>query len=87
MFWSLPPEMSKQIYEKYQSGENAVYTWSWGGSREDTWRPDDKPTPINRYIIDFDTMAWSTLKESLPPVHGHVAAWMLNPAAVALGVR
>ena len=56
MFWSLPPEMSKQIYEKYQSGENAVYTWDWGDSTAGTWRPDDKPTPISRYVIDFDTM-------------------------------
>ena len=56
MFWSLPQEMSKQIYEKYQSGENAGYTWDWGDSRTGTWRPDDEPTSLNRYVIDFDKM-------------------------------
>ena len=56
MWWSLPPEMSAQIYDKYKSAENAGYTWDWGDSREGTWRPHDEPTSINRYIINFETM-------------------------------
>ena len=56
MFWSLPQEMSKQVFEKYQSGGNAGYTWDWGDSREGTWRPDDEPTSMNRYVIGFDKM-------------------------------
>jgi hypothetical protein len=56
MWWSLPKEMSAAIYEKFQAGQNAGYTWDWGETREGTWRPDDEPTSINRYIIDFDAM-------------------------------
>ena len=56
MYWSIPQEISQQIYEKYQEGQNAGYTWDWGDSREGTWRPEGEATSINRYIIDFDTM-------------------------------
>ena len=56
MWWSLPKDMSALIYEKFKAGQNAGYTWDWGETGEGTWRPDDEPTSINRYIIDFDAM-------------------------------
>ena len=48
--------MSAEIYKKYMSGENAGYTWDWGDSRKGSWQPDDEPTSINRYVIDFGAM-------------------------------
>ena len=60
-WWSIPTDMSAQIYGLYKSGQNAVYTWDWGDSREGTWRPDDEITSINRYIIDFETMEQKNL--------------------------
>ena len=56
MWWSMPPETSAGIYKKYMSGENAGYTWDWGDSRKGSWQPDDEPTSINRYFIDFGAM-------------------------------
>ena len=61
MWWSLPSEMSAQLYEKFTSGENAVYTWDWGDTREGSWRPNDESTSINRYIIDFKTMTQTNI--------------------------
>ena len=56
MWWSMAPEMSAEIHKKYMSGENAGYTWDWGDSRNGFWQPDDEPTSINRYVIDFGAM-------------------------------
>ena len=28
-WWSIPQEMSAQLYEKYANGEDAGYTWDW----------------------------------------------------------
>ena len=54
LWWSLPQEMSGEIYEKYINGEDAVYTWDWGeGGRAGSWMPDGEVTRINRYRIDF----------------------------------
>ena len=61
MWWSLPSEMSAQLYEKFTSGENAGYTWDWGDAREGSWRPDGECTSINRYIIDFKTMTQTNI--------------------------
>ena len=53
-WWSIPEEMSRQLYEKYVSQEDAVYTWDWGeGGRVGSWAPDGEETHINRYSIDF----------------------------------
>ena len=40
----------------------------------------------NVSIIDFETMAWTSLKDAVPPVHSHVAAWLLNPDSVTLSL-
>ena len=32
MRWSMPAEMSSQIYQKYLNGEDVVYTWDWGAA-------------------------------------------------------
>ena len=55
MWWSIPQNMSQLIYEKYQNGENACYTWDSGESREGSWQPNAEML-INRYAIDF--MTW-----------------------------
>ena len=56
MWWSIPAEMSQQIYHKYTNNEDAVYTWDWGDARAGSWQPDGEETSINRYMIDFQ--AW-----------------------------
>ena len=56
MWWSIPAEMSQQIYHKYTNQEDAVYTWDWGDARAGSWQPDGEETSINRYMIDFE--AW-----------------------------
>ncbi len=56
MWWSIPAEMSQEIYHKYTNQENAVYTWDWGDARAGSWQPDGEETSINRYMIDFE--AW-----------------------------
>jgi hypothetical protein len=53
MWWSVPAEMSKQLYESYANNEDAVYTWDWGDTRQGAWKPDDEETSISRYIVDF----------------------------------
>ena len=53
-WWSIPKEMSSQLYEKYRQGDDAGYTWDWGeGGRIGSWTPDGEETNINRYKIDF----------------------------------
>ena len=55
-WWSIPQEMSAQLYDKYINGEDAGYTWDWGeGGRAGSWKPDGEVTSINRYVIDFAT--------------------------------
>ena len=50
MWWSIPAEMSQQIYEKYRNNEDAGHTWDWGSSRAGSWQPDGEETYINRYV-------------------------------------
>ena len=53
-WWSIPQEMSAQLYAKHAQGEDAGYTWDWGeGGRVGSWRPEGEETRINRYNIDF----------------------------------
>ena len=60
LWWSLPLEISQQLYERKQQGEDAGYTWDWGeGGRAGTWQPegpDGPETNINRYTIDWVRM-------------------------------
>ena len=53
MWWSIPQEMSAQLFAKFEAGQDAGYTWDWGNSRNGAWKPDGEETSINRYIIDF----------------------------------
>ncbi len=55
-WWSIPEEMSMMLFEKYNAGGNAGYTWDWGESRLGSWQPDNEETSINRYVIDFEAM-------------------------------
>ena len=61
-WWSIPQEMSAQLYEKYANGEDAGYTWDWGeGGRAGDWKPDSEETRINRYVIDCVTRVQTNL--------------------------
>ena len=55
MWWSIPADMSQQMYENYRNKEDVGYTWDWGNSRYGSWKPDGEVTSINRYVIDFNT--------------------------------
>ena len=56
MWWSIPGDISQQLYAHHLQSENAVYVWDWGNHRTGSWQPDDQETSINRYTIDFDKM-------------------------------
>ena len=56
MWWSMPAELSMLLFQKYNAGENAGYTWDWGESRSGSWKPADEETSINRYVVDFEAM-------------------------------
>ena len=51
MWWSIPQQVSAELYAKFEAGQDAVYTWDWGDSRNGSWKPDDRETSINRYMI------------------------------------
>ena len=55
MWWSMPAELSQQIYEKYRNNEDVGYTWDWGESRVGSWELDGEETSISRYVVDFET--------------------------------
>ena len=63
-WWSIPQEMSSQLYEKYVQDQDAVYTWDWGeGGRIGSWTPDGEETNINRLRSFFSTAfkrIWTT---------------------------
>ena len=61
MWWSLPQEMSAAIYEEFEAGQDAGYTWDWGKTKAGTFRLNDEPTSINRYTIDFNAMEQTNL--------------------------
>ena len=57
MWWSLPQEVSQQLYNKYVANESDIgYTWDWGDSRAGSWSHEGKETSINRYLLDFALM-------------------------------
>ena len=64
-WWSIPAELSQQLYQKYMNNEDAVYTWDWGDSRAGSWQPDEEATSINRYMNDFRT--WGAAKPRQRP--------------------
>ena len=33
MWWSIPQEMSQQLYANFAAGKDAGYTWDWGDTR------------------------------------------------------
>ena len=56
MWWSIPADMLKQMYENYRNNEDVGYTWDWGNSSYGSGAPEGERTSINRYVIDFN--AW-----------------------------
>ena len=66
MWWSIPAEMSQQIYHKYTNNEDAVYTWDWGDARAGSWQADGEETSINRYMIDFQARDSGAAKPRQP---------------------
>ena len=55
MWWSMPAEMSVQIYQMHLNGKDVVYTLEWGASRTGSFAPAGELSSINRYMIDFQT--------------------------------
>ena len=53
VWWSMPAEMSAQIYQMNLNGEDVVYTLDCGASRPGSFTPEGEQTSINRYRIDF----------------------------------
>ena len=57
MWWSMPPFLSRTIYDVYAAGLNASYIWDWGEERKGSYvTPDGERTSIDRYTIDWDEM-------------------------------
>ena len=53
-WWAMPQDLSATLYQEYESGRDAVYTWNWGeDGRAGSWTPNGERTSINRYVIDF----------------------------------
>ena len=53
MWWSIPAEISQQVYQNYLNNQDVNYTFDWGQTRPGSWRPEGEETSINRYTIDF----------------------------------
>ena len=53
MWWSIPADISQQMYEKYAKNEDVGYTWDWGNTRPGSWKSQGQETTINLYTIDF----------------------------------
>ena len=53
MWWSIPAEKSREMYEKYINNQDVGYTWDWENLRYGSWEPNGEKTTINRYVIDF----------------------------------
>ena len=60
----MPEDLSKMLFEKYDTGENAVYTWDWGESRSGSWKPNSEDTSINRYVVDFEAMEQNNIDKN-----------------------
>ena len=87
MWWSIPQEMSAELFAKFKAGQDAVYTWDWGESGQGAWESDGAETFINHYIIDFtcnrqtnrDTgrmrairVIWITARDVMPQRTGEI---------------
>ena len=48
MWWSIPEQMSAELYAKFEAGQDAVYTWDWGDGR-------DHGNPTTRRLPSIDT--------------------------------
>ena len=53
-WWSIPQDVSAQMYALHTQGQDAVYAWDWGeDGRVGSWKHEGENTSINRYKIDF----------------------------------
>ena len=81
MWWSLPVNMSQQLYDRFQPNETDIgYTWDWGNTRAGSWAPDGQETSINRYLPDFETMQQRNLDNNKR--ESFRIAWMRPEPAV-----
>ena len=55
MWWSMPADLSQELYDKYEDGQPVFYWCDWTKSRYGSFEIDGEPTSINRYQIDFNT--------------------------------
>ena len=65
-WWSIPEEMSKDIYRTSLMFQCVVYTWDWHDTRPGSFviHADDgstQATTINRYTLDFQSMTQTNM--------------------------
>ena len=72
MWWSIPQEMSAQLFAKFEAGQDAGYTWDWGNSRKGSfvvcWSPNKGGTTEGGFLLalyritfaDQDFLSWPT---------------------------
>ena len=65
-WWSIPEEMSKEIYRTSLMFQCVVYTWDWDDTRPGSFviHADDgstQATSINRYMLDFQSMTQTNI--------------------------
>ena len=54
-WWTLPKELSAELYVIYKEGKDAEYTWDWGpDGRDGSYVVDGVHTKQSRYSINFD---------------------------------
>ena len=56
MWWSMPKKLSAWLHEQFEAGNDAIYTWNFGGKRKGGLKIDGEDTSINRYKVDFVNM-------------------------------
>ena len=62
MWWALPVDISRQLYDQQMAGLDAGYTWDWGPhGRRGSWCPEGEDTTVNRYVVDFVAMVQTNI--------------------------
>ena len=63
MWWSLPADTSKELYDKYLADEQGIgYVWDWGDARPGSYiNPEGENTTLSRYGLDFNRMQQTNL--------------------------
>ena len=90
-WWSMPQDLSETLYQEYESGRDAIYTWNWGeDGRAGSWTPNGERTSINRYVIDFAAVSKQAVSAAQPQHAIRKGMWWSLPvdipASIATGL-